>query len=156
MKKIIKTAAILLIMAGSFSCEKDDIDMSKIDFSNIEDLYKQPLPVIQKAVQGKWKWITYINGVAGWITMDMGVVEITKDKIISYDNIQKIYWKKQEVDVKLDGESMQIYVVWNKEGDFPICFFEYVKNDTMEVRGFGHTSIFSAMSQNIFIKIENN
>ena len=57
MKKILKITAIFLIMAGSFySCEKNnDIDMSKIDFSNIESLYEQPLPVIQKCVQGEWK-----------------------------------------------------------------------------------------------------
>ena len=51
----LKLAALALMLAGSFSscAKKNDIDMSKIDFSNIENLYEQPLPVIQKCVQGK-------------------------------------------------------------------------------------------------------
>jgi hypothetical protein len=149
--KILKLAVFVLILAGSFACEKNDINIS-----NIEDLYAQPLSVIQKTVQGKWKWITYINGIGGYIPFDMGLVEITKDKIISYNKVQNFYWQEQQVYVNSVAELRQTYVACNKQDDFPICCFEYIKNDTMEVRGFGHQSIFSAMERNIFIKIKND
>ena len=46
---------LILVLTGSFSCQKDNIDMFNIDFGNIDNLYAQPLPVIQKCVEGTWK-----------------------------------------------------------------------------------------------------
>ena len=58
--------ALCIVLAGTFSsCNKksdSDIDMSKIDFSNIENLYEQPLPVIQNAVQGEWQLQFSVGG----------------------------------------------------------------------------------------------
>ena len=60
-KKIVsKLTAILLMVGIFFSCSSkleensdSDIDWSKIDLSNIENLYAQPLPVIKKVVEGQ-------------------------------------------------------------------------------------------------------
>jgi len=30
---------LILVLTGSFSCQKDNIDMSNIDFGNIDNLY---------------------------------------------------------------------------------------------------------------------
>jgi hypothetical protein len=56
-----------------------------IDFSNIENLWKQPLPIIQRAVQGKWQLIgRYIFG--GFVPYDYELfVEITKNQFIVTD-----------------------------------------------------------------------
>jgi hypothetical protein len=65
-KNTLKLTIILFLFAGSLACtnNNDDIDMSKIDFSNIDDLYKQPLSVIQKCIEGKWKVVYYDGGIA--------------------------------------------------------------------------------------------
>ncbi|MDR2148997.1 MAG: hypothetical protein LBE91_21360, partial [Tannerella sp.] len=62
-----KHLMVIVIFAGLFySCDKDDdIDMSKIDFSNIENLHEQPLQVIQKCVEGKWLWYSSCCGISG-------------------------------------------------------------------------------------------
>ena len=59
--KILQFTTLVLVLAGSFSSCENDIDMSNIDFSNIENLYEQPLPMIQKCVQGEWK-LQYTTG----------------------------------------------------------------------------------------------
>jgi hypothetical protein len=151
MKIMVKIAAIWLILAGSFACEKEDnIDMSNIDFSNIENLYAQPLSVIQECVQGEWIWMTYYIGVAGgWIPMNNGVVEITKNKIISYKGVQEFFWKKQEIEWSMGN--IQTHVMWDKQENTPICFFECITNDTLKVSGFMfHTD------NHEFIKIKND
>ena len=104
-RKIFKFTVSMLVLAGSFySCE-NDIDMSKIDFSNIENLYKQPLPVIQKCVEGSWKLQysrsgygtgmkiadthgAYIHLKSNHITMD--TYEITSDSPIRWKKIDGV------------------------------------------------------------------
>ena len=59
---------VLLMLGIFFSCSSklgedsdSNIDWSKVDLSNIENLYAQPLPVIKKVVEGKWK-LQYSEG----------------------------------------------------------------------------------------------
>lgn len=146
-KYIFKFTILLIVLAGSISsCEKNN----DLDMSNIENLYAQPLPVIQKCVQGKWKWITYYSGASGgWIPIDNGLVEITEDKIISYKGIQEFSWKKQEVEASFG--TIQTYVAWERQNNVPICFFQSIKNDTMKVTGF----MFSPYNHE-FIRIIND
>jgi hypothetical protein len=63
-----------------FSCSSDikdgDIDWSQIDLSNIDNLYVQPLPVIKKVVQGKWKWYVSYGGHSGTDYPENTYVEI--------------------------------------------------------------------------------
>lgn len=58
--------------------------MSKIDFSNIEDLYAQPLPVIQKCMEGNWKLLYSTGGIMGETIVDKhdSYMQITSERII--------------------------------------------------------------------------
>jgi hypothetical protein len=138
MKNIILKTAILLILAGGLSCGKNnDIDMSIIDFSNIENLYEQPLPVIQKCIYGKW-----------------GVYSVFSDGVIyniTYPENTFIEFKNDYYSVSSDIESQSFYFTWKKlaieNWRSPIygCttyamwggdrinnwYFERIKNDTL-------------------------
>ena len=96
--KNLKLLIIALILAKSLSScqvnkEDDDIDMSDIDFSNIENLYEQPLPVIKKAVQGKWKLQYTYKGYEGVTPILDPPVEYcnitTVDELDSYMHISE-------------------------------------------------------------------
>ena len=136
MKKILTITASLLILAGSLvSCEEkeNDIDMSKIDFSNIENLHAQPLPVIQKCVQGKWKWYVSYGGLTGVNYPDNTFVTINDEYYIVeyYDGTQLQWhftWKKYPVDA-----GYKTYVMWNKEQNKAGWYFHSIKNDTLTV-----------------------
>ncbi|GHT84536.1 hypothetical protein FACS18947_2130 [Bacteroidia bacterium] len=131
MKTTLKIVAILLILAGSFSCEKEnDIDMSKIDFSNIENLYEQPLPVIQKAIQGKWK-LVYAKGgfVANYeYYFDNSFVEFTSDnRYISTNAIRQdtaLYAWQKEINIYSPNDYVFIMTPFN-------YFFDKIHNDTL-------------------------
>ena len=77
---------LLLLLTECFSsCKKDeDIDWSNIDISNIENLYEQPLPVIKKCVQGKWKWTSASRypGYIGYYVFFNTFVEITEKNVV--------------------------------------------------------------------------
>ena len=88
----------MLMLAGCFiTCStnndivedipEDDIDMSLIDFSNIRNLYAQPLPVIQKCLEGKWK---YLRASGSWgtelIFSDGEYMILTSERIIMGSN----------------------------------------------------------------------
>ena len=74
---------LCIVLAGNLSsCAKNDLD-----FNNIENLYEQPLPVIQKAVQGKWKLQYYYGGFIGTTTIDAldSYMQIDENQIIIGD-----------------------------------------------------------------------
>ncbi|MDR2423198.1 MAG: hypothetical protein LBD59_00550 [Prevotellaceae bacterium] len=140
------------VLLGVISCQSnmdEDIDMSLIDFSNIENLYAQPLPVIQKAVQGKWKWMTYISGFNGSVIMDNGVVEISKNEFKTYKGVQRIVWQEREVELYMG--IVTTHVMCENPGNVPICCFEHIKNDTMRVSRFQFH-----FDYHEFIRIKNN
>ena len=69
------------------------LDMTAIDFNNIEKLYEQPLPVIKKCVQGKWQIKYRVGGRDG-----MEEYSASKEYFIEIDG-NKMYgeetqWKK--------------------------------------------------------------
>ena len=139
-KKFFKLSAVLLVLAVSFfSCKKNDIDMSQIDFSNIEKLYAQPLPVIQKCVQGKWKWYAQFGGVIGISYPENTYVDINDDHfIVEYDDgsQQKTYftWKRHFI----DDRGYKMWVMWDIERNEGIWYFGEIKNDTL---GVGHVPL---------------
>ena len=136
--KIFKCIVLMLALLGTVSCKNDDIDMSKIDFSNIEDLYAQPLPVIQKCVQGKWEWIDISRwGVLGYIQLSDTFVEINEDNVVVTQYSQNpanpsgtfLYtWEKK----KTLGDKTT-YVMWDNERKRNKWYFEKIQNDTLYV-----------------------
>ena len=143
----LKHATILLFLAGSlFSCANkigtDDIDMSNIDFSNIENLYEQPLPVIQKAVQGKWKvYSIYMSGVVYSKTYpENSFIEFKDGHYIldSDDGFRSIIyftWEKYLVEdwiSPLYGYETYMMCAQNQEDAiYSKLYFEYIYNDTL-------------------------
>jgi hypothetical protein len=137
--KVLHYPVVLLVLAaGLVSCNKEDkIDMSRIDFSNIEDLYKQPLPVIQKCIRGKWKVdVEYIRGTGSIIHHENTFIEFTEDKYIFDDGLKvetvNYFWKK-EYDQKTDFGT---YVIRNKSTNNFLGYFVSIKNDTLDYNRF--------------------
>ncbi|MDR3340150.1 MAG: hypothetical protein LBT25_08710 [Candidatus Symbiothrix sp.] len=129
---------VLLLSAGNFSCSKEeDIDMSQIDFSNIEELYKQPLPVIQKCVQGKWKVYSQCGGVVGCVYPENSFREYSDNQMIWNNEQGNIYtrtysWKKKLVEVS--DKKVITYIRWFDGVDETAQAGEYflsIKNDTL-------------------------
>ena len=133
--KILKFIALLFVFAGGFSfCNKNtlddsNIDMSNIDFSNIEDLHAQPLPVIQKCVEGKWQWIeTDTWGVVGIFRPSNTFINITNNRVdvIKDDSLNEVFsysWEKKKT---IYGYTT--YVM--KERGW---FFDNIRNDSLRV-----------------------
>jgi len=132
MKRILMILAIVLIlMGGTSSCKKDDVDLPDIDFSNIENLYAQPLPVIQKCVEGKWKWYVSYGGLAGANYSDNTFINIKEDNyVIDYeDGSQRTwYFKWEKYNVTGIG---QTYVMWDEKRNEAGWYFVSIKNDTL-------------------------
>lgn len=124
---------MLLVIACVFSfCNKDDSD--KIDFSNIDNLYAQPLSVIQKCVEGKWKWYVSIGGLMGYNYSDNTFVDIKEDHyVLDYeDGSQQTFyftWKKYDA----TGIGHETYVIWNEYNNEAGWCFVSIKNDTLTV-----------------------
>jgi hypothetical protein len=137
MRRISKIAAILLIVAGSFSCGENG-DMSDIDFSNIDNLYEQPLSVIQKCIRGKWKMYASYGGFVGISYPENTFIEFKDDHfIMDYDDGSRrtvsFQWKKREIQAKTDphyGE--EIFVMCDNAGK-GLQFFESIRNETLAV-----------------------
>ena len=125
---------ILFTICSFHSCKDNDIDMSKIDFSNIENLYEQPLPVIQKCVEGKWKWIrTNQSGVIGIIYPSNAFVDITENSVVitvenDIINTFSYSWKKMKT-----SSGIITYIMWNNEQNRIEWYFKSIKNDSLYV-----------------------
>ena len=106
----------------------------KTDFSNIENLYAQPLPVIQKCVEGKWKWFEICTcGFIGLRHLSNTVVDITKESVIitGDDGLNQTFqysWKEYGTPY-----NYTTYVMWNKEKDTGKWYFDKIINDTLVV-----------------------
>jgi len=132
--KILKFIALLLILAGSFSCQKNNNidDMSNNKISNIENLYAQPLSVIQKCVQGKWKWYVSIGGQTGYNYTDNTFVKFDNNICtIKYsDGSQQTFhftWEK----FYLDRFEHETYRMWDVDRNEAGWYFVSIKNDTL-------------------------
>ena len=134
--KLLQFTTLVLVLAGSFSSCENDINMSKIDFSNIENLDKQPLPVIQKCVEGKWKWYVQYGGVVGISSSESTFVDIQKNRvIIDYDDGSQhtfnFTWKMYTF-VNMRTKYTR-WVIWDNESNQGIWYFNTIKNDTLSV-----------------------
>ena len=120
-----KKVAILLMLAVLSTCRKE-----KEDLSNCEDLHKQPFDVVQKYVEGKWKWIESQTSHAIWWPTNTDVY-ITKDRVVisgddGYANDFSYSWKKHEY----YPQSMS-HVLWNNDQNRGMWTFFELKNDTL-------------------------
>ena len=127
--KILKFIALLLFLTGISACKNSD-DAS---LNNIEDLYAQPLPVIQKCVEGKWKWVEISEcGNGGLWHPANTIVDITKDSVIisGDDGLNRLTcsyrWKE-----KSTPSNYTTYVMWNNETDTGEWYFDRIQNDTL-------------------------
>ena len=128
--KIFELTAILLLLGGIFSSCKDDDDKTNM-YSNIEDLYAQPLPVIQKCVQGKWKCIQIITwGFIGLHYPNNAFVYITNDRVVITGddgfiqaNSFSYSWEKKKTSLDYTTYVMED-CGW---------FFDKIQNDTLVV-----------------------
>ena len=134
----------VVMMAGSFSsCQpnsntdipnddidisNNDIDMSQIDFSNIENLYEQPLSVIQKCVQGKWKIYAQFGGFVGITYPENKFIEIEGNKL----NDNEFQWKSCTHQIS-DNNFIKTYGIQFLPLEEPSFYFEGIKNDTLSV-----------------------
>jgi len=120
----------------------NDIDMPKIDFINIEKLYEQPLPVIQKSVQGKWKvYSIYTDGIIYNVTYpENEFIEFNNDFYITYneDSSQSITyftWEKHAVeDWRSPLNGYKTYMMCDKKQEDAISsklYFADIHNDTL-------------------------
>ena len=146
----IKLLVITLIAAGNLSSCANNED---IDFSNIENLFQQPLPVIQECVQGKWKWVSvyYPSGgdlftITSGYRMNDVYVEITEDKVVTirsrsespfldddpifYEEFSYVWETKKTI----DGYSS--FVMWDIERDQGVLYFHKIQKDTLSVRRY--------------------
>ena len=160
--KNIKLIALFAVICISFSCKNSDdesnIDMSKINFSNIEDLHAQPLPVIQKCVEGKWKWYrTYQSGYLGILLPTNSVVYIYEDSvvIIGDDGINSTFfynWGKKKT-----SSNYTTYCMLNRKPNgyewfFDEWYFSEIKNDSLTVINF--TDDFMLNTEHLFVRIK--
>ena len=143
-KKESKYITILLLLAGGFySCQSEsDIDMSQIDFSNIEKLYEQPLPVIQKCVQGKWKvYSSCSSGIIYNVTYpENSFIEFKDDYYIKYNedgsqSITYFTWEKHVIeDWRSPLNGYKTYMMCDKNQEDAISsklYFKDIHNDTL-------------------------
>jgi len=128
-KHILKFTMILLVLIGSISsCGKDD----DLDMSNIENLYAQPLSVIQKCVQGKWEVKYIIGGYMGKTPVSDKFIEINDNKI----NGRKFQWEKYTIP-NMDGSSFSTYAIHYIELDEPSLYFGSIEKDTLSIGYIG-------------------
>jgi len=140
-KKLLKLIMLFAVACISFSCRNsDDIDNNTGMYSNIDSLYAQPLPVIQKCVQGKWKWISNSTcGVVGPTYRSNTVIEITKDKVVTTGDEGRLnqafsfsyHWEKLST-----PEGYTTYVMWNNEQNNGEWYFDRIQNDLLIVYSY--------------------
>ena len=107
----------------------------------IQDLYEQPLDVINKSVQGKWKLHKLWDGVNHFYDWSTIVYISEKGVIVSGNegiNFSFSYgWKKMEVPGPYPNtSSYTTYVMWNDKqhkGEWSFCS---LRNDMLEVNLF--------------------
>jgi hypothetical protein len=148
-KQILNLAILALLLAGFIACDRNDevksdeveieeiedpvdFDFSGIDFSNIANLCKQPIPVIEKAIQGKWNVVYHRGGYAGGIWYSDGYfVEFTADKkfistVPPRSSVLNYTWNKEP-----SSSEDYRYIMAFPNSVAPSLLIEDIHNDTL-------------------------
>jgi hypothetical protein len=123
---------LFILLAFPFSaCEKEED-------GNREDLYLQPLDVIQKNIMGKWKLQTEVHGQSVSYPTDW-YIEFFEDYFITciYGYFQKISFEWRYLPIPEERGNEKTYIMWEKEHDSGIWYFHDITNDTLNVLGLG-------------------
>jgi hypothetical protein len=132
MRKFRFKLVALALLAGTVSCEEKKED---INFHNIENLYAQPLPVIEKAILGKWKIVYDKGGIVANLVQyrDNYFVEFTANKQYIYSSpivtvTAEFEWSKG-ISYYMSVDSM--YVMRFNKPFIPPLVMERIYNDTL-------------------------
>jgi len=121
-----------------------------MDFSNIEDLYAQPLSIIQECVRGRWKVLEVSRwGYFGLLHPTNTIVDINNNVVIT-ENEDEHYmimngllntsfsysWKEKEVyqyGIGIRPPCYTTYVMQNNDQEIEGWYFDKIRNDTLHV-----------------------
>ena len=156
MKKLIKQTFFLMAMAIAIAGCKNSAEeiieepeeiYEEEEIEDIENLYEQPLSVIQKSVQGKWKVIAiYFRGFLyesypknTFVDISENRVELTigaNDFLVGHHLKSFSYiWENMEVFPfgSATPESYSTYVMQNNDYVTEGWYFDKIVNDTLSV-----------------------
>ncbi len=100
----------------------------------IEDLYAQPLEVIQECVKGKWKIYVVYGGIAGENYIENTFVDIYDDHytITNHDGMQLtryFTWERRTVHY---GQ-LETWVMWDTQNNQTLWYFASIENGILSV-----------------------
>ena len=150
----------------------NDPGRDTLDFSNIEDLYAKPLPIIQECVHGKWKVLRISRwGALGlifptntFIDIDIANEEVVLTGDISFvqnghlNNSFSYSWETKAVYPWGIGQRSPCYttfVMQNNDQDIEGWYFDKIINDTLHVVVDYHHDK-SDCEAYLFLRIEDN
>jgi hypothetical protein len=149
MKKII---LFTILIFACMACKHEEEPM--IDYSNIEDLYYQPLPIIQQCISGKWNWYASFGGFIGVSYPDSTYVEFTDSYyvITTPNDTSSLYfsWRKLTPPALYGIHDEETYVLCDKEMEGAIWYFNAIKNDTLSIYLYGMADHYE------FVRIKSN
>ncbi|MCL2501924.1 MAG: hypothetical protein FWE99_02190 [Bacteroidales bacterium] len=113
----------------------------------IEDLYEQPLDIINKCVQGKWKLHKFWDRLNHFYANT--TVEISEKEVIVSGNEGLNFsfsygWKKMEVSPPYTNmKSYTTYVMWNDEQNRAEWSFYTLRSDMLEVNLYDSGNVYT-------------
>lgn len=142
----------------------------KIDFSNIEDLYAQPLEIIQNCVHGKWKVLEVLTwGFIGTYLPTNTIVSIdTHNNYVVITEYEDEYylngsfsysWEEKEVYQFGQGviPRYTTYVMQNNDKKIEGWYFDRIRDDILFVYcDFCPDRFADGFRNYIFLKIKND
>ena len=104
----------------------------------IENLYEQPLSLIQKCVEGKWKlqkiWDGYMNRHYYNTSVDISENSVVMSGSETIHDAFSYSWKRMEVSPPFPNiNPYMTYVMWNDEQNRAECSFFHLRSDMLTV-----------------------
>jgi hypothetical protein len=149
-KSIFRQRFYLLILLSllCFGC----VDESINECITIENLYTQPLHVIQECVQGKWEWYASYGGYVGISYPKNTFVDIQEDHFtITNERGQRTTYFTWEKKTLPDGNVT--WVMWDKEREAGIWAFPTISNDSLSVASATGNEYLYYRVGNLFVKV---